>query len=90
MTYDQAHKDHTYLWSIGAPEDMTGGYVDQQDLKKLLDSPTKKTAKECLYSQINYWFEFGPDPFELPSGNPDWWIHNDKKVKEIALRHGII
>ena len=27
---------------------MSAGYVDQEDLAKLLKSPNKKTAKKCL------------------------------------------
>jgi len=61
MTYEQVFKDHSYLWGIGAADDMTGGYVDQEDLYRLLKSPTKQTAKKCLIDQINYWFESGPD-----------------------------
>ena len=34
MTYEQAFKDHEYLWKIGPGYDMTGGYVDQEDLSR--------------------------------------------------------
>lgn len=64
MSYKQAFEDWSYLWAYGAAEDMTGAYVDQGDLDKLLRSPTKKTAQECLESQIAYWFQVGPDPFQ--------------------------
>lgn len=61
-SYDQAFKDWDYLWTTyGEAHDMTGGYVDQDDLKKLLRSPTKATAASCLISQIGYWFSVGPD-----------------------------
>ena len=59
MKYEQALKDHDFLWRIDSAYDMTGGYVDQNDLDKLLRSPTKKTAKECLCNQIVYWFDSG-------------------------------
>ena len=87
MNYDQAYKDHCYLWSIAPADDMTGAYVDQDDLDKLLESPNKKTAKECLCKQINYWFQVGPDPFDA-NPDPQYHIDNDPVVAEIAERHG--
>ena len=59
MKYEEVYKDHSYLWSIGPANDMTGGYVDQEDLYKLLKNPTKATAKKCLLEQIEYWFDMG-------------------------------
>jgi hypothetical protein len=61
VTYDQALADHKTLWSIDAASDMTGGYVDQNDLATLLKSPTKATARDCLESQICYWFSNGTE-----------------------------
>jgi hypothetical protein len=52
MNYEQALKDHKFLWEVAPACDMTGGYVDQDDLEKLLESPTKATAKDCLCRQI--------------------------------------
>lgn len=53
--YNQARADHEYLWDTYAPaSDMTGAYVDQDDLEKLLKNPTKKTAVECYEAQIEY------------------------------------
>jgi hypothetical protein len=93
VTYEQARKDHEYLWSIAPAEDMTGGYMDQDDLKKLLRNPTKATARECYVDQIHYWFQVGPDGtggsrrgHGLGEGRVPW---HDKKVREIAERHGI-
>jgi hypothetical protein len=40
---------------------MTGGYVDSEDLDRLLKSPTKATARKCLIDQIVYWFHVGFD-----------------------------
>ena len=83
ITYEQARADHEYLWKTYAPaDDMTGGYVESDDLDKLLISPTKKTARECYMEQIVYWFQKGPDPY-LNDG--DW--RADPAVKEIADRH---
>ncbi len=59
MSYQQAFEDHKYLFDIGPASDMTGGYVDSEDLGILLKSPTKKTAKGCLVRQIEYWFQAG-------------------------------
>ncbi len=90
MTYEQAYKDHCYLWRISPAHDMTGGYVDQHDLDKLLKNPTKKTAKECLCSQIDYWFSAGPDINQCCGGDSQEYIRNDPKIAEIAERHGVI
>ena len=60
MTYEQAKADHEYLWeNYGPAYDMTGAYIDQEDLGKLLKNPTKKTARECYETQIVYWFQAG-------------------------------
>ena len=59
--YDQAFSDHQFLFGIGPASDMTGGYVDQDDLAKMLASPTKATATKCLEDQIEYWFQVGPE-----------------------------
>lgn len=59
VTYEQAFADHAKLWSISPASDMSGGYVDQEDLAMLLASPTKKTALFCLERQIGYWFQVG-------------------------------
>ena len=82
MTYEQAYEDHSYLWkTYGPARDMTGGYVDQDDLSFLLSSPSKDTARRCLSDQINYWFQVGPEG----KINPDIFI--DSMVFEIAERH---
>lgn len=74
-TYEQAYDDHQYLWrTYSKADDMTGAYVDQDDLAKMLRSPTKRTARECLENQIIYWFEAGPAPSDGPP----------KSVREIA------
>lgn len=81
ITYEQAYADHQYLWAIAPAKDMTGAYVDQNDLARLLASPTKTTARQCLQSQINHWFNYGPDC-------PDEGWREDAKVHEIAERRG--
>lgn len=84
ITYAQSFSDHSYLWeTYGAADDMTGRYVDQDDLARLLRSPSKATACKCLISQIEYWFSVGPDSF---GNNP--LDRNDKRLQEIAERYG--
>ena len=61
ITYEQAYEDRQYLWqTYGPADDMSGAYVDQDDLEALLKSPTKATARQCLVKQIEYWFQTGP------------------------------
>lgn len=84
ITYEEAFADWEYLWTqYGPAADMTGGYVDQEDLDRLLRSPTKATARRCLMSQIAYWFEKGTDSI---SRQPD---RSDERLQEIADRYGI-
>ena len=59
--YNDARRDHKILWDIAPAYDMSGGYVDQDDLARLLESPTKKTAADCLEAQICHWLHVGPD-----------------------------
>ena len=83
MTYVQARKDHEYLWSTYAPaDDMTGGYVESDDLERLLVNPTKATARQCYEDQIAYWFQAGPDKLTPCDGWQD-----DPEVRAIAERH---
>ena len=83
MTYEEAYKAHSYLWkTYGPAADMTGGYVDQDDLAALLKSPTKSTAKRCLVDQMRHWFSAGTD-----AGMPNW--SGDEVVEDIAEALGI-
>lgn len=84
-TYEQAYADHSYLWkTYGPASDMTGAYVDQEDLERLLRSPTKATARDCLVDQIEYWFFTGVDRLNPDAPDPE----NDERFKEIADRYG--
>lgn len=85
MTYNQAYQDWRYLWDIDCALDMSGGYVDQEDLDKLLKSPTKETAADCLCRQIEYWFQVGTET----KGSSKYWMDNEPQVREIAERHNI-
>ena len=85
MKYEEVYADHSYLWGIAPAQDMTGGYVDQDDLALLLKSPNKRTAKDCLLRQIDRWFSVGP---EIMCGfEDDGTWRKDPKVKEIAEKY---
>lgn len=86
ITYEQAKKDHDFLWSIGAAYDMTGGYTDSEDLEKMLNTPTKMMAAKCLSSQIDYWFQAGCESDD----RSDWHdlIVDYPELEEIAERYG--
>lgn len=80
--YLEAKSDHDYLWkTYGPADDMTGGYVDQEDLKRMLDAPTKKMAVYCLARQIHYWFQM-PPKWPLTPGMMD-----DHRVVEIRDKY---
>lgn len=86
--YAQARADHEYLWKeYAAADDMTGGYVDQEDLSRLMRSPTKATAVRVYESQIDYWFEKGPDMNERARRRLDERMRGDPRLEEIADRH---
>ena len=87
MTYAEARADYEYLFEkIGEAYDMTGGYVvEATDVPRLLNSPTKHTAKKVFRDRIEYWFHVGPDE-ELALAH-DW--RNDPKVRRIAERYGM-
>lgn len=86
ISYKQARADHEYLWGIAPASDMSGAYVDQSDLAKLLRSPTKATARDCYCAQIAYWFQAGPDSGGHGNVAIDW---SDPVIQEIADRHWI-
>jgi hypothetical protein len=84
ISYEQAMDDHTYLWEeYAAASDMTGGYVDSEDLTRMLRNPTKAMARKCLIDQIEFWFQNGPDTAG-GGRRPD---PNDARLREIAARY---
>lgn len=85
VSYEQAREDHEYLWSIAAAYDMTGGYTDQEDLSRLLQNPTKSTARDCYVRQIEYWFQVGPTEEGGDSRAEVPW--DDPRVLEISSRY---
>lgn len=85
ISYEQVYSDWQYLWdTYGPAEDMTGGYVDQDDLYLLLSNPSKKTATKCLKQQIEYWFNVGPAASCGLLPRPS---DNDPLLVEIAERY---
>ncbi len=91
ISYEQARKDHEYLWNIGPADDMTGGYVDQEDLGTLLKKPTKATAKDCYCNQISYWFSNGIETHRRERGGRSYGdlVLEYPELREIEDRHSI-
>lgn len=90
IPHDTAYRDHQYLWAMGPAFDMTGAYVDQDDLARLLRTPTKNVAADCLSRQIGYWFQAGPDVSENSSARRaevKRLIETDTRVREIYERY---
>ncbi|EPT7427246.1 hypothetical protein ACVSEE_000724 [Vibrio cholerae] len=89
MTYEELYADWEYLFKrVGFADDMTGGYVDSEDLEELLKSPTKSTAKRCLNRQISYWFRKGIQFSYCQRGKSIFDLIEDyPKIEEIAERH---
>jgi predicted helicase len=89
MAYREVYEDWSYLFNtISYADDMTGGYVDSEDLEELLKNPSKATAKNCLNRQIDYWFYAG---VEYSTGHKDKSIYDlveeFPKISEIADRY---
>lgn len=93
MTYEEVYKDWDYLFNtISHANDMTGGYVDSEDLEALLKKPSKSTAKKCLVCQINYWFDAGIEysnehkgktVFDLINEYPEILVIADRYLKDL-------
>lgn len=85
ITHEIAYRDRQYLWSISPAADMTGAYVDQHDLERLLEKPTKAMAVYCLSNQIEYWFQKGTeDGGETQVAE---MLRTDSEVRAIYERH---
>lgn len=91
-TYEQVRKQWETLWKIGQADDMTGGYVDQNDLEKLLKNPTKQTAKKCMESQIEYWLDSGTEEKPISGGDYtlEMLIEEYPQIRKIAEDYGYI
>lgn len=86
--YQQALKDWDTLWKVGAAHDMTGGYVDQEDLDRLLRNPTKAMATRCLISQIHYWFQAGIETGTEQAKEAALVLAEHPHLEPIAIRYG--
>lgn len=85
VTHEIAYRDRQYLWKLCPAADMTGGYEDQGDLERLLKTPTKAMAAQCLSSQIDYWFRKGTE-----DGGEEQvadFLRTDPHVRDIYERH---
>lgn len=85
ITYEVAYRDRQYLWSISPARDMTGGYVDQEDLERMLKTPTKAMAAKCLRAQIEYWFERGTE--SGAERHVSELLESDDEIRAIYSRH---
>jgi hypothetical protein len=85
VTHDIAYQDRQYLWSFSPAADMTGAYEDQYDLERLLKTPTKAMAAQCLTSQISYWFDKGTQ--DGGTTQVADLLRTDPKVRAIYKRH---
>lgn len=85
VAYEVAYRDHKYLWGFGPAYDMTGGYEDQNDLARMLKTPTKSMAAKCLTSQIIYWFERGTE--DGGKQEAERLLETDSEVRAIYERH---
>ena len=89
MSYKKTYDDHKFLFDIGSASDMTGGYVDSEDLDEMLKTPTKKTAENCLLRQINYWFEVGTESGGKNGGMSALDLVDEfPRIREIAEEYG--
>ena len=66
---------------------MTGGYVDQEDLARLMRFPTMATAADVYEHHIGYWFEKGPDMNTRVRDGFERRMKGDPYLAEIADRH---
>jgi hypothetical protein len=89
MSYKQYFEDWNYLFNkISHADDMTGGYVDSEDLDSLLKNPSKANAKKCLSGQIDYWFQTGIEYSNKHKGKSiSDLVEEFPKITEIAERH---
>ncbi|MGR5328591.1 hypothetical protein [Photobacterium damselae] len=89
--YEEVYSDWEYLFkTVGFADDMTGGYVDSEDLEDLLKNPSKKTAKGILFRQIDYWYSEGIE-YSNEHKNKTVFdlIEEYPRIAEIADAYGI-
>ncbi|MBV7300236.1 hypothetical protein [Enterovibrio paralichthyis] len=91
ITYEQALSDWEFLSEkIGMCNDLTGGFVLEDEALSLLKSPTKATARKLLISLIEYWFHAGMDYFHEHANKSIREIYEEfPEVLDISVRYGI-
>ncbi|WP_131087087.1 hypothetical protein [Vibrio vulnificus] len=89
--YEEVYSDWEYLFKkVACADDMTGAYVDSEDLDELLKKPTKATAKGILYVQIDYWFAKGIEYSSEHEGKSVFdLIEEYPRIADIAENYGI-
>lgn len=71
MNWKEIKKDYLELMKLhGEPFDMTGGFVDADQMLPVILSPTKKNAGKYLKSVIQYSFQFKEGNYR--NGNGDY------------------
>lgn len=85
MSYKEVRKDWEILWAICPANDMTGAYVDSEDLSSMLETPTKKMAEQCMNRQIIYWLEQG---IEDTIQTLDELLVRYPRIESIANKYG--
>lgn len=87
-TYEQVRKQWETLWAIGAADDISN--LAEDDMYKMLKSPTRTTARICMELQIEYWLQTGPE-HPAPNGSRIRLLdllRNNPEVQEIAEDYG--
>ena len=88
--YDRIRNDWLDLWSLGPADDISGGYVDQDDLAIMLKTPTKSAAADCMERQIAYWLQVGMEREDMKKHgytSVDDIIMKNPTVADIARRY---
>jgi len=58
MTFEEVKKDYLELKSKwGFPDDMTGAFVMEESLEKIMLNPSRKASKEWMISVFQYGFQ---------------------------------
>jgi hypothetical protein len=85
--YEDVLRDYEYLESIGLADDLTGGYVDGDAYRELLNNPTKANAKKHLCALIDYWFSVGIEPDSGFKGSYEDACNEYPRLEEIRQEY---
>lgn len=60
MTFEEVKRDYLeIIEEAGIPYDMTGGFVAEEQMEKVIRNPTKRNAKNYMINVIEYGFQWG-------------------------------